>query len=343
MADITRRLGRRHLRGSSNAYIRHLHAGRLAHEGTGLSFWFRPLSAALIEVPVDDRELAVTVHARTADFQDLAVQSTLTYRIADPVRAAERVDFSLDPDTGAWRGAPLDQLAGLLTEAAQQHAAQVLATTQLAAALTDGVGAVHERVTSGLAAEPRLPATGIAIVGLRVVALRPEPELEQALRTPTRERVQEEADRATYQRRAVAVERERTIAENELASKIELARREEQLVEQRGTNGRRAAEEEAAADAVRAGAEAARTVRLAQAQAEAARTAGEARAQARAAWLRVHEGTAPATLHALSLDRAAEQLPRVERVTVTPDMLGDLLTGLTRGAAGDGAAREGRA
>ena len=68
----------------------------------------------------------------------------------------------------------------------------------------------------------------------------PEPELERALQTPTREQVQQEADRATYARRALAVEQERAIAENELQNQIELARREQQLVEQQGANARRA-------------------------------------------------------------------------------------------------------
>ncbi len=39
----------------------------------------------------------------------------------------------------------------------------------------------------------------------------------------TREAVQQDADRATYERRADAVHRERAIAENELANQIELA------------------------------------------------------------------------------------------------------------------------
>ncbi len=263
MADISRRLGRRHLRSAPTSYIRHHRNGRPAHDGVGLSFWFRPLSAALSEVPVNDRELAMAFHARTADFQDVTVQATVTYRISEPGTAADRLDFSIDPDTGIWRGDPLEQLSTLLTETAQQHALDVLARTDLSAALADGVAAVRERIAAGLAAEPRLPSTGIEVVAVRVVAIRPEPEVERALRTPARERIQQEADRATYERRAVAVERERTIAENELASRIELARREEQLVEQRGTNTRREAEEAAAADAVRTEAEAARTVRLA--------------------------------------------------------------------------------
>ncbi|MFD5764869.1 SPFH domain-containing protein [Streptomyces sp. NPDC127049] len=336
MADITRRAGWRHLRSAPTAHIRHQKGGRLTHDGAGLSFWFRPLSAALSEVPVDDRELAMAFHARTADFQDVSVQSTVTYRIGDPAVAAARLDFSIDPDTGVWRGTPLEQIATLLTETAQQHALDVLARTSLAQALVDGVAAVRERITEGLAAEPRLPATGIEVVAVRVVAIRPEPEVERALRTPAREQIQQEADRATYERRAVAVERERTIAENELASKIELARQEERLVEQRGTNARREAEESAAADAVRAEAEAVRKVRLARAEAEAAREVGEARAAAQTAWLQAHAAADPAVLHALALTRAAEQLPRIEHLTLSPDVLTGLLAKLGGGSGGGG-------
>ncbi|MEU1593929.1 SPFH domain-containing protein [Streptomyces sp. NPDC005708] len=368
MADITRRFGWRHLRGAPTAHIRHHRAGRLVHDGPGLSFWYRSLTAALSEVPVDDRELAMTFHARTSDFQDVAVQATVTYRISDPGVAAARLDFSIDPDTGVWRGAPLEQLSTLLTETAQQHALDVLARTPLSAALVDGVAAVRERVAAGLAAEPRLPATGIEVVAVRVVALRPEPEVERALRTPAREQIQQEADRATYERRAVAVERERAIAENELASQIELARREEQLVEQRGTNAWREAEEHAAADAVRAETEAARTVRLAEAEAaravrladaeatrsvrlgeaearrtvalgeaeaRAARELGEARAGAQAAWLRVHADVDVATLHALTGTRLADNLPRIDSVTVSPDVLTGLLSRLGGTAGGE--------
>ncbi|WP_329113562.1 SPFH domain-containing protein [Streptomyces sp. NBC_01353] len=333
MADITRRAGWRHLRSAPTAHIRHHRRGRLVHDGTGLSFWYRSLSAALSEVPVNDRELAMAFHARTADFQDVSVQSTVTYRIGEPEAAATRLDFSIDPDTGAWRGAPLEQIATLLTETAQQHALDVLARTPLAAALVDGVAAVRDRIADGLAAEPRLPATGIEVVAVRVVAIRPEPEVERALRTPAREQIQQEADRATYERRAVAVERERTIAENELASKIELARQEERLVDQRGTNARREAEESAAADSVRAEAEALRKVRLARAEAEAAREVGEARAAAQAAWLRVHGEVDAATLHALAVTRAAENLPRIEHLTLSPDVLTGLLAKLGGGTS----------
>ncbi|TKA08729.1 hypothetical protein FCI23_26695 [Actinacidiphila oryziradicis] len=103
MADISKRFGLRHLRAAPTSHIRHLRRGQVARDGAGLAFWFRPLVAALSEVPVDDRELAMLFHARTVDFQDVTVQATVTFRITEPATAAARLDFSVDPDTGIWR------------------------------------------------------------------------------------------------------------------------------------------------------------------------------------------------------------------------------------------------
>ena len=107
MAHITSYPLLRHLRGTSTQHVRHLRGGKVAHDGTGLSFFFRPLSAVISEVPVDDRELPLLFHARTADFQDLTVQASVTFRVTDPATACTRIDFSVDPDTGRWRGTPV--------------------------------------------------------------------------------------------------------------------------------------------------------------------------------------------------------------------------------------------
>src|SRR4029079_13124978 len=103
----------------------------------------------------------------------------------------------------------------------------------------------------GLAGDARLAETGLAVVDVRVVAVRAEADVERALQTPTREQVQQDADKATFERRALAVERERAIAEHELQNQIELARREEQLVEQKGQNERKRSTEQAAAGRIK--------------------------------------------------------------------------------------------
>jgi len=91
MADITRYPLARHLRGTPAQHVRHLRRGKVVHDGAGLSFFFRPLSAVLSEVPVDDRELAVLFHARSADFQDVTVQASVTFRVSDPALACSRM------------------------------------------------------------------------------------------------------------------------------------------------------------------------------------------------------------------------------------------------------------
>jgi hypothetical protein len=337
MADINRYPILRHLRAAPTAHIRHQRNGQLVHDGVGLSFWFRPLTAAISELPVDDRELPLMFHARTRDFQDVAVQGAITFRVGDPAIASSRVDFSIDPERGRWRGTPLEQIGGLLTELAQQHALDTLARMRLDQALADGVAAVRAQVAAGLGADQRLAETGIEVLGVRVVAVRAEPEVERALQTPTREAVQQDADRATYERRALAVERELAIAENELQNQIELAGREEQLVAQRGQNARRQAEEQAAAGRISTGADAERRRTMADADADATRAVGAAEAEAEGARLAGYRDLEGVTLVGVALKELAAHLPDIGTLTVTPDLLTPILARLGGGARSQGA------
>ena len=343
MADVTRRLFLRHLRGAPTTWVRHQARGQIKREGTGLAFWYRPLTAVLSEVPVDDRELPLLFHARTSDFADVTVQATVTYRVTDPATAASRLDFSIDPYGGKWRAQPLDQVATLLAELAQQPALDLLVRLPLTEALTAGVAPVRDAVSGALAEDPRLADTGVSVVSARVVAIRPEPDMERALQTPTREGIQAEADRATYARRAQAVERERAIAENELQNKIELARREQQLVEQHGANTRRRAELEAEAElaVVRgqaerakllAASEAERRRTLAEAKATGVRLVGVARGEAEEARLAAYRDLPPAVLQALAVKELAGQLPSIGQLTVTPDVVTGLVAKLSSAA-----------
>jgi regulator of protease activity HflC (stomatin/prohibitin superfamily) len=314
MADIHAYPFIRHLRGRPTTYIRHAKNGRVLHEGVAQSFWFQPLSAVLSEVPVDDRELPLIFHARTVDYQDVTVQATVTYRLAEPARAAERIDFGVDPRNGQWRSTPLEQLAALLTELAQQHAFELLARLQLAEALVNAPPLLRDQIESGLATDERLAAIGVLVVAVRVGPIRPETDLEKALGTPARELVQQEADRATFERRALAVESERAIAENELHNQIELARREEELIAQRGQNEQRRVEDAATAARVEAAA-----------QADRIRVVGEAEGEVERARLAAYGGLQPPILLGLALKELAANLPPIERLTLAPDVLGEAL------------------
>src|SRR5215207_3728417 len=119
MATITPFPFIRHLRAEPTSHVLRYRKGRLRADGPGLAFWFRPLNSAVVEVPVDDRELPFLFRVRSADFQELVVQGVITFRVAQPAALARRVDFTLDLETGRWAQAPLEQVAGLVSQLAQ--------------------------------------------------------------------------------------------------------------------------------------------------------------------------------------------------------------------------------
>lgn len=345
MAQIARRPFWRHLRTDPSMYALHYRKGKLVAAGRGTAFRFRPLVTGVAEIPVDDRALPFLFHGRTQDFQETTTQGTITYRITDPEELAKRIDFTIDLDTGLWKRAPLQQLELLITQMAQQLALTWFTGAQLGAVLAAGVDEATRRIWTGLSADPRLAEMGIAVTGVRVEAVRPTAELEKALQMPVREAIQQQADEATFQRRALAVESERAIQENELQNRIEIARREEELVAQRGQNARREATE--AAETQRIAAEAAAGRELIQAGAtagrervEAAGTAERIRAvkgaenEAEATRIGIYENVAPQILLGLAARELAGKLQRIDHVNVTPDMLapllGDLLEAGTR-------------
>jgi hypothetical protein len=68
------------LRSEPTAHVLRYRRGELRAAGTGLAFWFRPITSAVAEVPLDDQELPFLFHARSADFQQLTVQGVVTYQ-----------------------------------------------------------------------------------------------------------------------------------------------------------------------------------------------------------------------------------------------------------------------
>jgi regulator of protease activity HflC (stomatin/prohibitin superfamily) len=333
MAIITPFMFVRHVRGEPTSQILFWKDGKLKRSGRGLSFWFYPLGASLAEVPLDDRELPFLFHARSADFQDVAVQGTILYRVASPDVLAERVDFGLDTRTGAHARQPLDKIALVLTELAREHAAGWVARAALGRVLEEGMDRIRDLLAEGLARDPGLGAMGLEIVAARVSSVKPTPEMEKALMTPAREAVQQRADEATFARRALAVDKERAIQENELANKIELARREQQLIEQHGQNERRRAAEVAEARRIGFESAAAEARARSAAEAEGIRVIEDARVAGERERMAIYEKLPPTALFGLAARDLAANLPTIEHLTLSPDLLSSMLARLAHAGA----------
>src|SRR5512146_1814498 len=177
MAFITRLGPWRHLRADASAHVLHYRNAKLVRDGRGLSFFFMSHAASLAEVPVDDRELPILVHGRSADFQDVTIQGVVTYRVSDPRTLAQRVDFTIDLDTGALMRQPLEKLGLVFGQRAEPYVADWVSTTELRAVLAEGPERARAAIEAGLAADAALPAMGLELVSVRVSSVRPTPEI----------------------------------------------------------------------------------------------------------------------------------------------------------------------
>jgi regulator of protease activity HflC (stomatin/prohibitin superfamily) len=328
MADIRSFMVVRHLRAETSSHVIRYRRGAVAASGRGLSFWFSPMTAGIAEIPVDDRELPLSLSARSADFQDVGVQGVISYRVVDAVALAERVDFTIDTRTGAHLRQPIEKIALHLSQLAQQHAADWIGRTPLREVLRDGARVVRERVHAVLTEDEAVAAMGLAVTSVRIFAVAPGKDLERALEAPMRERIQQEADEAAFARRALAVEKERAIQENELQNQIELARREEQLIAQRGQNQKRQAEDDALAKGIAATGEGERTRTAAEAQSQALRLVEGAKVEQERARMEINRSASPAVLAALAARELAGKLHRIDHLNIGADALAPLLTEL---------------
>ena len=340
MATIHRFMFLRHLRAEPNMHVLHYRKGKLLRSGRGLAFWYLPLSSSLAEVPTCDLEQPFLFHARSSDFQEVTAQGAIAYRVADAELLAQRVNFSLDLSTGAYLETPLEDLAQLFTKQAQQLAWGYLASTPIKQLLAEGVEEVRERVRVGLTDDPDLALMGLQVVAVNVTQVAPTAELEKALQAPTREKIQQSADEATFARRALAVEKERAIAENELQNRIELAKRQELLIEQEGANRIRETKETAEAARLQAEGDAANVRLTAGADADRIRLIEEAKFGSERERLGLYRDLPANVLWSLAAQELAGNLTRIDHLNLSPEALGPLLQNLLAAGTkrlGDGA------
>jgi regulator of protease activity HflC (stomatin/prohibitin superfamily) len=336
MAEIGRLSFWRHLRAEPNQFILYYRHGKLIHSGPGLAFWFHPLAASVAQIPGEDIETTFVLNERSADYQEIKVQVTLTYRIANPEKAAQRVNFSISLDSGAWIEQPLERLANLWANRAQQPARTCLTAMSIVDVVRTGADQTHDAIESALRSDAEIEAMGLALVSIQVDRAAPTVELEKALQTPTREGIQQKADQAIFERRALAVEKERAIKENELATEIELARRQEELIRQQGANEMLGARQEAEREKFRVTSQVEQNTIMAegnaqqeriraQAQADAKRLILETEIEAETRRVNMWKDAPPAVILGLAMQQFAGKVARIENLNLTPDLLGETL------------------
>ena len=304
-----------------------------------LAFWYFAPSTSIVVVPTASVNEPFIFPDVTADFQEVTVQGQITFRVADPRRTSALLNFALGPKGGYVSEDPQKLSQRLIDQVQVAMRAEVQALP-LKEILTSGEALVG-RVSTVLRSHPTVEALGLELLGLSLLAVKPKPETAKALEAEAREALLRRADEAIYARRNAAVEQERTIKENELATEIAVENkkrqvREAQMDAERSVQERRMQiqREEMAG---KTGLEEQNRALVALASANA-REEADAKAYGLAAMMRSFSGADakilqalasvgmdPGQLMALAFRDLADNATKIGQLNVTPDLLREML------------------
>jgi regulator of protease activity HflC (stomatin/prohibitin superfamily) len=314
-------LGIRYVKAAPTVHVLHFVGGRVRRSGPGLSFFcFGPWST-IVAVPAGSMDGPFMITETTADFQNITVQGSLSYRVSDPVRLAGLLDYSQESN-GQYSSDDPDKLVDRVTQATQTALRPEIQRRTLRQALLEA-DAIARQVHAGLRESPVLSALGVEILDFAILAIRPTPESAKALEARAREEMLREADDAIYARRNNAVEQERVIKENELNTELAVEAKQRELEESKlaaeiELEGRRQVFVEREAANIRTRAEA-------QAFAVEATLKPLAALDPRALQVLAARSTDPRHMVALGFQEMAANAEKIGTLNISPDLLDSLL------------------
>ncbi|MBU0656001.1 MAG: NrtR-regulated NrtX [Gammaproteobacteria bacterium] len=229
--------GINYYKADASTYVLKSVNGTVRKQGKGLSFFYNAVNTSIAAVPVNVQEAPFIFNLQTADFQSITVQGQLSYQVADPVKMAEMLNFTLKKDNSAWASEDPLKLADRVIRTVGAVIQNRVENTLLRDALRlsqELAGSLRERFRTDAA----FTAIGITLLDITIGAIKPTPETARALEAEAREAILQQADDAVYSRRKSAVEQERMIRETELQTELSVQQKEQEIAESRIANER---------------------------------------------------------------------------------------------------------
>ncbi|GGH09363.1 SPFH domain-containing protein [Mucilaginibacter phyllosphaerae] len=223
--------GIQHIKFDSMTYVIHFKNGDIKKEGRGLSFFYFAPNSSIVAIPMGSNDLPFIFSETTNDYQSVNIQGQISYKISKPKVLADVLDFTVN-DYGQYKKNDIEKLNQRIINEAQTATSSYIHSIKLKDAIRSAK-AIEERIMEGLKSSPAIGMMGIEILGANILGISATPEMARALETDTREKLQQEADQAIYERRNFAVEQERRIKETELNTEIAVEEKQKQIAEKR--------------------------------------------------------------------------------------------------------------
>ncbi len=280
-----------YFKGDPTEFVMLYSRGQLRRSGVGLSFYYLVPDTSIMSIPTGTIDAQFILNETTGNFQAVTVQGQLTYRINDPKAIASILNYTIQPKTRAYKSSDPEKVAQRIVNEVQAQARFELQKLSLEDALKQSAE-IAANVLAKIKNAGVLKSIGVDVLALYITAIKPTPEMAKALEAEYREGLLVKADQAIYNRRAIAVEQERRIKENELSTAVTLEEKRRELVDLQGKNNLQQADYEAQATAKR---------------------------------FEPFKVLDPRMLTALSLKEMAENAAKIGNLNITPDILAALL------------------
>jgi regulator of protease activity HflC (stomatin/prohibitin superfamily) len=222
--------GIRFIKAEPTHFIMLFRKGKIRREGVGLSFFYFAPTTSLVLVPVASADVPFIFEEVTSDFQAVTVQGQITYRVADPKKLAQLMNFTLSRNLNEYTSDDPGKLPQRLINHTQVLTRALLKSLPLRKALGES-DSLELSLREGLQKAEIVTSLGVELLGLSILAIKPTPETARALEAEAREQILGEADQAVFVRRNAAVEQERAIKENELNTEIAVENKKREINE----------------------------------------------------------------------------------------------------------------
>lgn len=295
--------------------------GKVLKQGFGLSFFYHAPSTSIISIPMHSEDIPFMFSELTGDFQEVTIQGQTTYKIVDVQAVTQMLNYSLNA-RGEYISEDPKKLPKRIINMVQVSLRKELAKLNLKEAITSG-DMIAETVQVELMASSALKILGVEIIGLSIIAVKPNKETARALEAETREVLLKQADDAIYLRRNSAIEQERTIKENELRTETAVEEKKREMREAEITG--KIALEKKNEDLVALVVENSKKEAEAKAYAIETSMAAISRIDAKTIQALAMVGMDPAQLIAASFKDLSENAGRIGQLNITPDLLTQLM------------------
>jgi len=229
--------GIQYYKADSSTYVIKSIGGKARKQGKGLSFFYNSARASIAAIPINVQEAPFIFNLQTADFQAIRIQGQIGFRISDPEKMADMLNYNLKKDGQNYASEDPLKLTDRVIRVAQSIVQAEVQAASLRKSLAIGQSLV-QTIRSELSQQAILDELGIALVDVSIAGITPSPETVRALEAEAREAILQEADDAIYVRRKSAVEQERVIKDAELETELAIQQKEQEIAESQLSNER---------------------------------------------------------------------------------------------------------